>query len=472
MKSLKTEGILSAYSADMNDGSAKHGCWLRRPKDEKTFDLKLSPGQRVVSGARAKVTGKLADDEQTLTVESLEMMQSAGPSLAYIGEQRVLGFLINGCADLAATQDAFFGEHPNSLNHYYRYMSRGAIWFTGRIINVQIQMPTTCDPPAFASRAVQAALAQGIDIEGYTTHVYMGWFNCPWAGLGGFGNGTVTPGGTHYGSVWCRGGAGPVVHEVGHRFGMAHATLFNPYMEYGDKTCLMGGGGRELNAPHRLQMGWPHVNVVDVSADGTFTLGPLEVETEKPQVLRIPKPDTNEWFFVSYRQPIGPYDGSFWETLVQGASIHIWSPPEEPWGHITKFIDTSPESQWQGLDAPLPDGGVYAQSGVMFEQLSHDSQGVTVRIRFGATPPPPPPPPPPALEISPAKITLRANESEQFTANRPAVQWALSGLGIVSQSGLYTAPPRISRKTTATVTAISGSERASATVSLQKGKGG
>ena len=107
--------------------------------------------------------------------------------------------------------------------------------------------------------------------------------NCTWGGLGSLGsynpgtNGlTPIPGGT----TWVRGTGKKVrAHEFGHNFGMLHSSNYNQHMssrkyqaatekpggwcpetdafsEYGDETCVMGGGAATFNAPQRLIEGW------------------------------------------------------------------------------------------------------------------------------------------------------------------------------------------------------------------------
>ncbi|MGB9072175.1 MAG: hypothetical protein WCC22_05850 [Terriglobales bacterium] len=78
------------------------------------------------------------------------------------------------------------------------------------------------------------------------------------------------------------------------------------------------------------------------------------------------------------------------------------------------------------------------------------------------------------ISISPTTATLGGGQTQQFTATithhaNKTVTWSLSGLGSLSNTGLYTAPAVVTDQTTATVTATSvvdPARSASATVTL------
>ncbi len=82
-----------------------------------------------------------------------------------------------------------------------------------------------------------------------------------------------------------------------------------------------------------------------------------------------------------------------------------------------------------------------------------------------------------SIKVAPLTASLADGATRQFTAtasdqfgqaiSNPAITWSLSGLGALSTAGLYTAPA--SGTGAATVTATSGSTRASATVSVVAG---
>jgi hypothetical protein len=393
-----------------------------------------------------------------------------------LGEQRLLGIIVNNATSQAAAREAFFGG-TGSLDHFYRDSSYNRAWFTGDVVNVAIQLPTTCDPFTVKARADAAMTASGVNLDLYTRRLYIGGVSsCGWQGsVEAFFCNRVTEGGTKYATAYLNG-LGAWNHEMGHLLGMPHAAAYNPFMEYGDPTDTMGsGGGRAINAPHRLQMGWIDAPQ-EITASGTYLISPLEAATLNPQVLRIQRSD-GEGYYLSYRQPVGPYDAGLYSKLTAGVSVHVWSPNNDTGMHSTRLLDTTPGSAEWFLDAPLSDGATYSDlaNGVTITQLTHTPEFATVTVTFGAAPPPPPPPPAPPpgvpVTIAPASATLSRGQSVQFTANQP-VAWSLSGLGSISSSGRYYAPKgKIKRTTIATVTATSsanGTNKATATVTLKQ----
>lgn len=92
-----------------------------------------------------------------------------------------------------------------------------------------------------------------------------------------------------------------LAHEVGHTLGVAHASKNRPpgstRGEYGDRE-VMGHGGlvTELNAPHRMQLGWIPEGCIQTATSSTeLVLGALDATPvdgggcSAPTVVRIPK---------------------------------------------------------------------------------------------------------------------------------------------------------------------------------------
>ena len=73
-------------------------------------------------------------------------------------------------------------------------------------------------------------------------------------------------------------------HEVGHNLGMMHAST--PSGEYGDNTDIMGLGQnrlRQVNAPHKEQMGWlPPEQILEVPSNGDMILLPWNSIPQTP----------------------------------------------------------------------------------------------------------------------------------------------------------------------------------------------
>jgi hypothetical protein len=78
--------------------------------------------------------------------------------------------------------------------------------------------------------------------------------------------------------------------------------------------------------------------------------------------------------------------------------------------------------------------------------------------------------PPPPLTITPASVSLRANQQQQFTTDSTnPVTWSISPqVGTITQSGLYKSPSRIKGQRSVMVWATNGVSSGSAVVTLVK----
>lgn len=111
------------------------------------------------------------------------------------------------------------------------------------------------------------------------------------------------------------------------------------------------------------------------------------------------------------------------------------------------------------------------------------SQVLKVTVGPGnPTPPPPPPPPPVSVQVAPGSAGLQVNGTQQFTATvnnsaNQAVTWKVNGspngdptIGLISNSGLYTAPNAMISPNVVTISAVAaadGTTTGSATVTIQ-----
>src|SRR5439155_13133985 len=81
------------------------------------------------------------------------------------------------------------------------------------------------------------------------------------------------------------------------------------------------------NAPHRQQLGWLGTNSQLVTQSGNYDVAALALDptaATASQMLMIPKPDTNEYYYLSYRQPIG-FDNYIDGSLYNRLSIHRYN---------------------------------------------------------------------------------------------------------------------------------------------------
>jgi hypothetical protein len=163
-----------------------------------------------------------------------------------------------------------------------------------------------------------------------------------------------------------------LAHELGHNLGMWHAST--PSAAYGDLSDIMGAGGRgmrQINAPHKEQMGWlPSQEITMVTTDGTHEVAPLEIDpldATIPTALKIFKPDTSEHYYISYRQGIG-FDQNLQQySYLDRTSVHQWNAVDN-----TKLL------------AVLADGESFVDTanGITVTQTIHAADRSTVQVRF------------------------------------------------------------------------------------------
>ncbi|MBI2021480.1 hypothetical protein HYS93_01190 [Candidatus Daviesbacteria bacterium] len=290
--------------------------------------------------------------------------------------------------------------NPNSVDKYYRETSFNKVSVLGRVFGpFEVDKRNDfCPYYDWSLEAETKARSEGIRLNEYNRLVYVfsSAPNCYWGGLGSIG-GTPSQSWIFYNEV------GIYKHELGHNFGVHHANFLDCHdksiddynncsnNEYGETFDVMGSSyySYQFNAPHKAALEWiPRANIREISKDGLYRVAQSEVLSRTDQVLRIPKPDTREFYYVSYRQPVG-IDSSLPRGITRGVSIHIWdgNPAIQ-----TKLIDTTPgvsgENSYSVIDdASLFDNAQFSDrvNGVTIKQVSHSSSFATVEIKI--TPP-------------------------------------------------------------------------------------
>jgi hypothetical protein len=242
---------------------------------------------------------------------------------------------------------------PNCLAQYYPAASNGR-FSVSATCKGPVTVPYSSDTWAVAAAADQAANVS----SGYRMYILpdIGW---GWAGLGELGGKRT----------WINTLTGWMLvytHEIGHNLGMHHAGS-GWGGEYGDHSCTMGNPGVPplLNGPHKVQMGWATATSISTNGTYTYTLTNLESATGT-QVLKLPKTDTGESYYVSFRAPIGLDASNLGSGYHYTTAVHHWYG-----GMGVTWMDTL-----------LGDGQTFSDgnNGVTITQLSHDGVSSTVQV--------------------------------------------------------------------------------------------
>lgn len=213
-----------------------------------------------------------------------------------------------------------FGN-TNSVHDLYRQTSNSAVGWTGATYGPYTipYASTTCNDYTWSAELEKMAKAQGIDTSQYPRKVFVFPSNaCGYLGAATVGGSTS--------SAWIAkcGGVDTYAHELGHNLSFRHSST--PSATYGDTSDVMGGATgalRQLHAPHKVRAGWiPSSHVLNINGSGTFTIAPTAaVNPLNAQAIVLPKPDTNDNYYISLRQGIG-YDSNLSTSYKGRVSVH------------------------------------------------------------------------------------------------------------------------------------------------------
>jgi hypothetical protein len=224
-----------------------------------------------------------------------------------------------------------------STNAYFKEVSFGVRSLVGKVRAdgdvfgwyTLAASSSPCDYQNWGTAARTAAQNAGVDLTGYDhiVHYFKRSTACGWSGVG------QVPG--KY--TWINGSsASTVAHELGHNFGLHHASSLActeggmrvsiggscTLSEYGDPFDVMGSGYRHFSAYQKGRLGWLEpANMVTATADGNFTVVPIEQKSTGIQALRV-KIDATKFYYVEFRQPFGFDNFSATSAVVNGVLIH------------------------------------------------------------------------------------------------------------------------------------------------------
>lgn len=379
---VEVTGVLTVLHADdFERGKSWQTYSLEAQGDQRRFNLhfegKIPPGLQ--SGATIRIRGHARGRELYLAADGPNANpETLAPAVTVVsGDQKTLVLVANftdaavSCAN-SAIQDLMFTDPAGqSVDDLYREMSLNQVSISGAVVGpfpINVASTSACNIGAWADATDAAAQAANIDLTAYVRKIYVMPSNnsCGYTGVGQVGGSPTRA------WIFRCASADTYGHELGHNLGMGHAaTLTN---EYGDTSDIMGAGGfglRQVNAPHREQMGWmPPEQIGAITQGGLYELAPIEVDptmAAAPQILKLAKPDTGDHYFLSYRQWLG-FDTSLTSGLVRGVAVHRYA------------ADGSAKKTY--LLATLADGGSFSDgvNGITITQHGHASDRASFEV--------------------------------------------------------------------------------------------
>jgi hypothetical protein len=389
------------YMDDFKNKRAELQYFIEDKQSNRRYRLHFegtAPGH-LRSGATVKVRGKAKGREIILAADGtsdqgIEVISPAAVLVA--GEQKTLVIGANftdrslNCSSADISNLMFTDAANQSVDDYYQETSFGNIWLSGQVTgNYNINYPSNdvCDIQAWADAADAAALADGINVAGYPRKIYVLPPNaCPAAGYGTVG------GNSSRSWIFTCDLPDVFAHELGHNLGMQHAAT--PSYTYGDTSDIMGLGGgplRHVNAPHKEQLGWfTDAPAQLVTESGSYDVAPLElnaINSLAPRALKVLKADSNEYYFLSYRRPIG-FDSNLASKYLDRLSVHRHA--------------GDGNSGTTYLLANLADGESFIDTanGITVTQLSHNNDYGTVEVTLDGSEPTP------TCTVAPAQVSL------------------------------------------------------------------
>jgi M6 family metalloprotease-like protein len=422
------EGELRMFAVDNADGTHRMGYGLQ-VENGRSFELvfdgqpSADPGSHVL--VRGQRTGGAGQVGERLEVRSLEVLpveatarettrDALAGGTARTAKVAILPLVFPGST--AAITVSTAQQRLSTVQAYYKELSYGTWTVQGTALSaLNMARPANCDLDTINNSARAAAKSQGINLDVYDHVAFVipnnsGLANCA-CGLAWVGNPpTSTSPSIGKGSLYTCTDANAFAHEMGHGFGMTHASAArcgvgvayrrDPFTncgveEYGNAFNTMGGGLGHMTSFHKSSMGWLNkCNNVYVSRNATYDLIPIQTSSTGIQSLRISTGGDTEggkplYYYVEYRNPAlatfnaGPGDAPEVNT---GVHINVAQDARSngSQGSRPLLLDLAPNYPNTSRDPRLTAGRTYTDPDgrVSISVLSQDSGKARVRVTF------------------------------------------------------------------------------------------
>ncbi len=361
------EGTLAILHADdfENDRSQNQYMLITENKEKIILHPAYGLKDRFTSGMQIKVKGLRLDDELAFDgtndiidkdISGINILQTASEP-PILGEQKTIVIMAN----FQNTPQPSFSKEDvrdivftgiRSVNNYYIENSYNKIFLSGDVVG-WYTMPNNqaCDfgDTDFFNNVSETAISLAdpyINFNDYSRIVVITPFDCWFGGISSLGKISVyTQDGDFNASIAISSTlyintTGVIAHELGHGFGIMHASSIDCgnisiartgciKYEYGDPFDVMGNSRNynQYNAIHKEEVGWLNsTNILDTTGLSSgvslaYALDPIEIDTNGPKVYKIPRA-LDSYIYVEFRQPIG-FDFNIPGNVSEGALLHI-----------------------------------------------------------------------------------------------------------------------------------------------------
>lgn len=350
---------------------------------------------RTASGSPVEVFGR-ENDDGSIDVEVMRPPQGlsvlASP-LVTTGTKRVLALRVqfDGGQTLGTEQDV-----RNTLAKAATHLAGSSFGQMQLEYDVagpfNIRFGRCDDYNRWQNEARTAARNAGFDLGKYQHYMIFAKIDCGYGGMG------AQPGSaTWIAGLW----PDVVVHELGHNFGLWHASSRTcrsngatvtmsddcTFDEYGDPFDPMGhGGAQHFNGNYKVNLGWiPSSQVVMARGGQTYTLAPMTEPSSGAQLLRVQGP-RDVMYHVEFRQPAATNVVDSRNRSVNGLLIHAFFSQARDSGRA-HLLDMIPGGNFR--DAPLLVGASHTLFGtdITLKLLSISPTGAQIEVTGGGADP-------------------------------------------------------------------------------------